>query len=510
MRRSVPRLLVPLVLVTVVAACNAPERSGTTSTTVAAVTTAGSTTTSPQDAILEESLQCDPLDERACLLPWPNDAFTVPDDSSATGRRLDIHPDSTPTNADGTPIDVTDQNRADGFSPGSAILAFVPDIDLERTGLAPSTDIGASLDEDAPVVLLDTATGERIPYWAELDAQAPEGDQLLMVHPAVSLPEGHRIAVALRNMKDANGDLIEGSEAWAAALDGTPEPLERARHFRELLGDLNDGGVTPEGMFLAWDFTVASAESLSGRVLHARELAYATIGGAAPAFTVTAQTDGAGVRIVDGTYEVPNFLTDDGGPGSTYVLDDDGLPMVNPTQRVYTAPFHCTLPAATGDGRPTIVYGHGLLGDRFESDALAFAASSGIAGVCATDEIGMNADDVANLAGILGDLSRFSEQADRMQQGLINQQFLGRLLNSTDGFASDPAFSDAAGAPLVSPGNTVFVGNSQGGILGGAASAISSEWTNVVLGVPGINYSLLLPRSSDWPEFQSIFDVAYT
>jgi hypothetical protein len=41
-------------------------------------------------------------------------------------------------------------------------------------------------------------------------------------------------------------------------------------------------------------------------------------------------------------------------------------------------------------------------------------------------------------------------------------------------------------------------------------SAVSDEWSRVVLGVPGIDYSLLLPRSSDWPEFQSIFDVAYT
>jgi hypothetical protein len=97
-----------------------------------------------------------------------------------------------------------------------------------------------------------------------------------------------------------------------------------------------------------------------------------------------------------------------------------------------------------------------------------------------------------------------------MQQGLLNQQVLGRMLNSPKGFATSPAFQNAAGAPLIDVGNTVFVGNSQGGILGGAASALSTEWSRVVLGVPGINYSLLLPRSSDWPEFQAIFDVAYT
>lgn len=504
MRRAVTIILL---VATALAACSGSEASPASSS-AAPSTSRGPTTTAPEDAVLTESLVCDPLDERACLLPWPNDAFTVPA-PTATGRRLAVHPDATPLNADGTPIDVTDQNRADGFSPGSAVLALVPGIDLDTTGIAPSTNIAASLVEDSPVVLLDTVTGDRIPYWGELDAKGAAGDQLLMIHPAVSLPEGHRISVAMRHLVDTDGQEIAPTEAFLAAMDGTPEPLERARYFRELLAELEQAGVTKDGLFLAWDFTVASAESLSGRVLHARELAYASIGDGAPAFTVTGSTDNGGVRVLDGTYEVPNFLTGDGAPGSTYALGDDGLPVQSAEQPVYTAPFHCTLPLSATDGRPTIVYGHGLLGDRFESDGLAFAAQTGVAGVCATDQIGMTADDVANLAGILSDLSRFPEQADRMQQGLLNQQFLARLLNSEDGFVTDPAFRSADGQPLVTKRNTVFVGNSQGGILGGAASAISSEWQRVVLGVPGINYSLLLDRSTDWVEFEPILTAAY-
>ena len=114
------------------------------------------------------------------------------------------------------------------------------------------------------------------------------------------------------------------------------------------------------------------------------------------------------------------------------------------------------------------------------------------------------------VAIILGDFSKFNQQADRMQQGLLNMQFLGRAINATDGFASDPSFQSTNRVPLIAPGQTTLLGNSQGGILGGAASAISTEWTNVVLGVPGINYSLLLPRSSDWPQFETVFNVAYT
>ena len=122
-----------------------------------------SETISPLEVYLTGPLVCDPLDERACLLPWPNDAFTVADPSTPTGRRLAIVADSTPMNADGVSIDPTDQNRADGFSPGSSILAFVPGLDVEASGIAPSTDIGASLADDSPIVVLDTDTGERIP-----------------------------------------------------------------------------------------------------------------------------------------------------------------------------------------------------------------------------------------------------------------------------------------------------------------------------------------------------------
>jgi hypothetical protein len=467
-------------------------------------------TTAPEDAILTESLQCDPLDERACLLPWPNDAFTVPDPTTATGRRLDLHPDSTPLNADGTAIDVTDQNRADGFSPGSAVLAFVPDLDVQASHIAPSTDVGASLDRDAPVVLLDTDTGERVPYWAELDAQAPVGDQLLMIRPAVSLAEGHHIAVALRNLKDTSGADIAASEAFQAAIDGTPEPLERARSFRELVAELADAGVTTDRLFLAWDFTVASTDSLAGRALRIRELAYAAIADQAPAFSVTSEADEGNIRTIEGTYDVPNFLSGDGEPGSTLILGDDGLPLQNTDQPWFHAPFRCRLPLTAPGTQPTIVFGHGLLGARDQVDGLSFAAESNLAAVCGTDEIGMSTDDLPNLAVILADLSKFDQQADRMQQGLLNQQFLGRMLNSPTGFVTAPAFQNATGAPLIDVGNTVFVGNSQGGILGGAASALSNEWSRVVLGVPGINYSLLLPRSSDWPEFQLVFDTAYT
>src|SRR5689334_16882301 len=104
---------------------------------------------------------CDPVAPTGCLLPFPNNYFTVADRHSATGRRVHFDAAAMPANVLGQHIDPTEWNRQDGFSPGEPILVQVPELDVARSHLAPVTDVGASLDADAPVVLIDTRTGRR-------------------------------------------------------------------------------------------------------------------------------------------------------------------------------------------------------------------------------------------------------------------------------------------------------------------------------------------------------------
>ena len=59
------------------------------------------------------------------------------------------------------------------------------------------------------------------------------------------------------------------------------------------------------------------------------------------------------------------------------------------------------------------------------------------------------------------------------------------------------------------PHSLVFNGNSQGGIMGGALTALSNEFDRAVLGVPGMNYSTLLSRSIDYDPFSAVNAVAY-
>jgi hypothetical protein len=464
---------------------------------------------------------CDFLDPAKCLYPFPNDYFTVRDRSTDTDRRVQFSPDSMPRNAAGVPIDPTEWNRNDGFSPGSAILTVVPGLDLERTGAAPETDIGRSLRANAPIVVLDATSGRRVPYWAELDQSAPDtGQRSLIVRPAVNFREGHRIVVALRNLQDSSGAPIEPGDSFRAYRDGTKtnDMATEARrpHMQDVLKVLDRAGVKRNDLYLAWDFTVASERNLSERMLHIRNNAFESLGGQAPHFQVTQVENDVDERVarrVTGTFTVPNYLTGDGGPGNSFNTGANGLPQRNGD---YTAPFMCIIPRAAlkADGtvaraRPA-VYGHGLLGSEREVGAgnVRDMANEHNFVYCATKWIGLSEDDLGNAVSVLRDLSRFPTIADRLQQGILDTLFLGRLMTADDGFATDPAFQ-GQGTPVIDSRELFFDGNSEGGIMGGAVTAVAQDWTRAVIGVPGMNYSTLLQRSTDWDTYKAVLDPAY-
>jgi hypothetical protein len=476
---------------------------------------------------------CDPLDTTACLLPFPDDYFTVSDPSTPTGRRVDFPVSAMPKSVSGTPIDPTQWNRNDGFSPGSDILVHVPGIDLARSGVAPITDIGSSLRPDSAVVLLDAATGARVPYWGELDANDTNAsEQALIIRPAVDFLDGHRYIVALRHLRDGSGHLIPAGSVFRAYRDGLPlaTPAEEARrpHMESLLKTLSRHGVGRSDLYLAWDFTVASEQNLTGRLLHMRNQAFAQLGSAAPAFSVTSVTNFTTsqnaqiARNVTGTFSVPSYLNAPGGPpGSTLHYGPNGEPSQLPGN-IQTANFTCNIPRSTVSdatnpgatvypGRP-MLYGHGLLGSASEinSSAETNMANEENFVICGTDWLGLSSADVGVDSGILSNISAFPTIPDRGQQAMLDFLFLGRLMTDPNGFDANPAFQvGSSSPPLIAPKGLVYYGNSQGGIYGGTLTAVSNIFTRAVLGVPGMNYSTLLSRSVDFSPFLAILNGSY-
>ena len=175
---------------------------------------------------------CDSLDPRVCLYPFPNDYFTIVDPTTDTGRRVNFALTAMPVNAAQKPIDPSDYNRNDGFSPGQSIELRVPGVDLTMTGAVPITDVERAFDPAQPIVVINADTQQRHLIWAELDANAStEANRALIIRPAINFAEGTRYVVALRSMRDGSGALIAPSSDFLAYRDMLPtgNPGKEAR-----------------------------------------------------------------------------------------------------------------------------------------------------------------------------------------------------------------------------------------------------------------------------------------
>jgi hypothetical protein len=452
---------------------------------------------------------CDPLDPAHCLLPWPNDHFRK-------NGRLALTDAMMPRSKDGKAIAAGDYNRSDGFSPGQILVTLVPGLDLRRSGAASVTNMRRSLREFQPIVVIDAKTLERQLIWSELNT-VPEdpSDRTLNIHPGVGWREGHRYIVALRDLRRSDGSTIRPGPAFRRFVDGRARG-PRARHMKDIFRRLRRAGIRRRGLYLAWDFTVASRRNLTERLLSIRDRAFAGLGdrnlrdlsveGSAPSFSVDEVRDIDGARRVAGRVAVPCFLDQPGcPPGSRFRLDRRGLPVRTPGN-VHQARFVCIVPASASPSnraRP-LLFGHGLFQNASTVDVAAPIAIRANAVMCGTDFSGMSSEDVQNALSVSADLSRFPTLADRLQQGLLNFMFLGRLMIHPQGLSSNPEF-----AGRIDTRRLFYSGVSLGGILGGAYTSVAPDSERSVLIVPGFRFSLLLTRSTQFGPFAEVIYPTY-
>jgi hypothetical protein len=431
--------------------------------------------------------------------------------------------------------------------------------DLVPSGLPPETNLAMNSQPNLGVIVLDADTGRIWPVWVEVDQYTQEAgvasagtvgqiQQDLMIHPAVNLMDGHRYIVALRHLVTDSGTAAQPSAAFRSYRDGTaPATDPRTAHMNGIFADLAEAGWQRSGIYLAWDFTTASTANVTGRLLHIRDDALGqlgqkpkdsaagviTPGSRSPAFTVHSVTDYTPVqnpriaRQITGTFTVPCYIAPTCSPpvkcGSVTsptpvgsVFDDCPSPgqfLLDPTNpdavpnqvagQTYQAGFICNVGRTAFQNhqllRP-VEYGHGLFGSDTEVNASPQEEMANNYGMmyCATDWFGFANADIPNAVLALSDLSRFSILVDRTEQGELNFLYLQRLMVHPDGFAANPAFEYSDGTTFIDTRQVYYDGNSQGGIYGGTVCAVSIDVKDCVLGVPGMDYSILLPRSSDY------------
>ncbi len=494
-----------------------------------------------------DGINCTPYGSQPCLMPFPNDLFTVKDPATVTGRRVHLPQDAMPVGLSG-PIDVGPYDMNDGFDPGTTIIARVPGLDtnaaMRKTYPVEQSNIGRYLLRKAPIVLIDEKTGKRQPIWAELDSTSESTDTTpLLIHPAKLLAEGHTFVIALRDLKNASGKTLNAPEWFRALRDGKPlPPSERpeAGRYERIFRSLKQAGIARRSLYEAWDFTVASEKSLTHPTLAIRDDALEQLGdrkpgdgavsGKAPSFSIdNVTTSGLAPGIakeVQGTYEVPCYLTTPScAQGGAFNYGSGGGAYATPRQlsgNVATAHFSCAIPssAAHANQARAFIYGHGLFGE--DTQAVDDSGGEGVSQLdrehnfmsCGTEWWGLAGDssgdpgtenDIPYDATVLTDLSLFPTAGDRLEQAYVNAIYLGRLMRNPMGFASDASFQDSSSKPVFQTNHLYYYGNSQGGIMGGGFTALEPDIRRSVLGVPGTDYGgLLLQRSSD---FVGTFDI---
>lgn len=483
---------------------------------------------------------CDPLAPGYCGFPYPNDYWSVQDSATDSGRRLALPPDIMPANKDGVASTPDAFNEMDGFSPGIAAMTHMPGATV--SGLATPDTITSSLAPDSPTVILNATTGERIPHWVDVDeyvvqsklrgdaGEAQPGfaidrdiaelrqEQAIMLRPAVRLEDATRYIVAIRQVMDANGNVLPASAGFAALRDLQPSDNDiiRARraHFEDIFETLRAAGVPRENLQIAWDFTTSSRENNTAAMVHIRDDALARYPDGV-AYTVALRNEG----LADGmacrlevTFDMPLYMTQ-GETGGLLNLGADGLPQQNGTYP-YAAALIIPMSAQT-DAAPLVAFGHGQLGAKEQVLGMQPLSVTENLALFGLDWKGFSSDDTVTVIGALGggDLSQFRVVPERMHQGFLNFLMAMRTLsveaNGGPATLLNQTLDRDCGGAALDGDRRYYFGGSQGGILGASLMALTTDIERGLLAVPGQSYNLLLNRSVNFDPFAATLYALY-
>jgi hypothetical protein len=461
---------------------------------------------------------CNPLGGEGCMLPWPSMAYAKVDSASVTGMRLDIPIEAMPVNVDGTSVDPKMFDRWDGFSLSGPMIAIFS-TGVSGDNLPSFKNPDASLAQDAPIVVLDVDTGERTPYFAEVDQNITDiKNRALIIHPLARLHPKTHYAVAIRNtVKAADGSALPINAGFSAMRDGGDfdHPRFGAAKARatEMFAALETAGVHKADLVLAWDFVTASDEFLRGDLTTMRDAAIPAIGTNGANLTFTSQEQPPIANIYKsylGTYKSPNFLTDNENDDSIMARGADGMPVMSGLRDAnYAALIPSCVTTATLP-RPTIVFGHGLFGSAKEylSDGFVQSLAEQYCFIIiAGDFIGLTSRQLAIAPLAVNDLNRGNQITEKLAQSIID--FIALESVTRGPMAASPAFQ-VNGVSVIDPAKTYYVGGSLGGIMGNTFMAYDPNITRGVLAVPGGDWSLLFERSNAWHLLQGAAMGSYT
>ncbi|TNE92370.1 MAG: hypothetical protein EP330_01580 [Deltaproteobacteria bacterium] len=433
-----------------------------------------------------------PLVPEIGMYPYPSDFYRVDGQLAFDERTL----------PEGLPPELFADN--DGFSRIVPILTHLPG-GFDRASLPGPTDAAATVAGSAPVLLVNGRTHERVPHLAEIDGYVEDpSEAALIIRPLQALDPATPYVVILRDsLLAADGSTHVPTEAFRALRDGLrtdTDAVEAQRDDFEIVNTaIDEQALDPEEVVLAWVFTTASRERVTGPTYAmAAHMAEASLGDVQlGAFERDGNND-----VAYGTFTAPNFLGED-----NRVEIVDGEPVVQGTAEVE---FSVTIPDSVTEPRPVIAFGHGFFSSIDEptwSAAQAGMQPWAMSAV-ATPFLGFQESDQLASAGILaGDLARLPEIVDQQRQSQANFTALARVIRDQ---LADITLDRGDGEfqPLDAT-NIPYAGASNGGTQGLVILATSPEYTRGGAVVPGGGWSHMMQRAVQWNTLGTLFSDRY-
>lgn len=342
-------------------------------------------------------------------IPFPDDTWLLPDESTASGSRLGIPVPTAPGNVQVLfRILLQNTNRLDGFSPIGHFVIELSDAPDPRS--LPLT-AAESLDPLASIVLLDVTPGgprygERIPF--EIRPRSDESlsgnvSHTLLLFPSIPLEQHGRYGLVITNrVRAESGEPFAASEFFDAVKqppeEGEAVAIGQVRPLAEEVLLAAAGAQPPiprDDVTLAIRVSIRTTDNIPATLRAVKEKVLAA---PPPAFTITdvrpdSVPDSPIAAIVEGTWEAPDWRIN-----GFFQRDTNGLPVQSRTNHVR---FILALPRAALSGPvPVTMYQHGNPGSaqaEVPGSARRYLAEAGFAVIGFTDIL--NRELSAGLSG---------------------------------------------------------------------------------------------------------------
>ncbi len=440
---------------------------------------------------------CDVQDGTRCLLPWPNNGFTVLDAATPTGLRVSLQNRVLPNPDSAAPL-----NRLDGFSVIGGLAVGFPSRISVRTDPRPATAM--RLFQATP----GENRGSSIALRLSVTADAPGEASLLVGYPLRPMRyETDYVAVVLDEVKDASGVPLVAPRRVKVAL-GLQKPSDEAEaewaaFNAPVRALLTDAQVDLARVLRVWEFTTRSAQSVRVPFEVMRTAALE----AAKAGAVTIRLDrvnpllGTALEVRGALEGLPRFTQKTG----ELALDENQRPVQVGT---HATPFRVVLPAGTGP-YPIVVYGHGTGGtvydDTFDKDIIGEGAAK-----LNLEYSGWTESTVLDtLVGLDKRFTGSERSTGQLVQALVDASALEALLETSLGdLLAQPTLLSVAN-PAAGRRNDlsrrVYAGGSMGGTLGFVHTLNEPSIRGAVLNVPGAGWTHFVPTSAPFSTLDTLF-----